>query len=297
MISIIVCSLHPSLDGALLENIRKTVGVPYEVICVDNSAGRFSIFEAYNVGAGRAKYDLLCFMHEDILFHTGDWGRIAAAKLAQKEVGVIGIAGAVYKSASPSPWWISNLEDRVAYQRVNILQHFSTGIKKQQARGDVGNAGGGAWDEVVVLDGAWLCCRKQIWLETPFDDREYKGFHFYDLDFSLTAFNRGLRNFVSQEILIEHFSAGNMDNNWIRGAEIFHKKWRKRLPASVATMPAREIRALELSAARSFLHTLTTNRHHDFRLWLKYWLKTARQNPFGKDTFWSFLRYGRTYFK
>jgi glycosyltransferase involved in cell wall biosynthesis len=293
MISIIVCSLNPSLNGALLENIRNTVGVPYEVICVDNSAGKYSIFEAYNYGASRATSDLLCFMHEDILFHTGDWGRIVAGKLADKEVGVIGVAGAVYKSASPSPWWISDLEDQTAYQRFNLLQHFSTGIKRQNARGTDEDL----WDEVVVLDGVWLCCRKDIWLETPFDSQKYNGFHFYDLDFSLAVHTRGFRNFVSREILLEHFSAGNMDKNWIRGAEIFHEKWRKTLPQSVGEIPAGEIKGLELSAARNFLRILTYNRHHDLRLWLKYWIRTAVQNPFGRETLRSFLQYGRTYFK
>jgi hypothetical protein len=292
MITIIVCSLNPSLNGTLLENIRKTVGVPYEVICIDNSAGKYSIFEAYNYGAARATNDLLCFMHEDILFHTADWGRIVAGKLADKDVGVIGVAGAVYKSASPSPWWISDIEDQTAYHRFNILQHFSTGIQRLQASGDKGQ-----WDEVVVLDGVWLCCRKEVWVATPFDGRQYNGFHFYDLDFSFAVYTKGFRNFVSQEILLEHFSAGVMDRNWIRGAEIFHKKWRKELPVSVEDIPAGDIKGLELSAVRNFLRILTYNRYHNLRLWLKYWIKMAIHNPFGRETYWSFLRYGRTYFK
>ena len=186
MISIIVCSLGPILKESLLENIRETVGIPYELIPVDNSSGRYTIFEAYNYGASQAKYELLCFMHEDILFHTTGWGKIAAGKLGNKQVGVIGVAGSVYKSASPSPWWISDLEDQTAYQRFNLLQHFSTGIKRQHA----GGADKDLWDEVVVLDGVWLCCRRDIWLETPFDSQKYNGFHFYDLDFSLAVQDR-----------------------------------------------------------------------------------------------------------
>jgi hypothetical protein len=292
MISIVVCSLHPALKEALVENIRATAGVPYEVICVDNSKGKYSIFEAYNQGASKARYDLLCFMHEDILYHTRDWGKIVADKLADNRVGVIGVAGAVYKSASPSPWWITDIEDRTDYHRVNILQHFGSGIKRQKA-----GATDGQWDEVVVLDGVWLCCRKEVWLGSPFDGQHYKGFHFYDLDFSFAAHMKGLRNFVSQQILLEHFSAGNIDRNWIRGAKIFHKKWRKALPVAIQEISPGEIKRLELSAARNFLHIMTNNRHHDLRLWLKYWIKTAVRNPFGKETFWSALRYGRTYFK
>ncbi|HTR30434.1 MAG TPA: glycosyltransferase [Puia sp.] len=292
MISIVVCSVNPTLSEALLENISDTAGVPYEVICVDNSTGRYTIFEAYNYGASVAKYDLLCFMHEDILFHTRGWGEIVAGKLRDNEVGVIGVAGAVYKPASPSPWWISDTEDRTAYHRLNILQHFSTGVKRQRA-----TAGSGPWDEVVVLDGVWLCCRRDVWLRTPFDGQRYKGFHFYDLDFSFSVHAGGFRNFVSQEILIEHFSAGNMDTNWIRGAAVFHKKWRKVLPGRVGDIPAREMEGLELSAARNFLRIMTYNRYHDLRLWLKYWLKTASHDPLKRETVRSLMQYGRTYFK
>jgi hypothetical protein len=291
MISIIVCSLKPSLGEALLENIGNTIGIPYEVICVDNSGGRFSLFEAYNYGASKAKYGLLCFMHEDILFHTVGWGRIVAGKLEDKAVGAIGVAGAVFKSKSPSPWWVSDLEDHSEYQRFSLLQHFSTGVKRQHAGGVSG------WDEVLVLDGVWICCRKEVWVETPFDEEKYKGFHFYDLDFSMAVHSRGFRNFVSQEILLEHFSAGNMDKNWIRGAEVFHKKWRSVLPMSVEKMPPGEVRRLDLSAARNFLRILTYNRHHDLRLWFRYWIRTAAHNPFSKETFLTFMRYGRTWFK
>lgn len=330
MISLIVCSKQPSLSEQLLRNLGNTVGMPYEVICVDNSAGRFNIFEAYNYGASQARFDLLCFMHEDILFHTANWGRIVADKLADKEVGVVGIAGAVFKSAAPSPWWISDTQDHTSYLRFNILQHFSTGVRRQQSRGtrggkaeagkveggqadggqpDGGQADGGkadlgkpgvagaGWDEVVVLDGVWLCCRKEVWLDTAFDGERYDGFHFYDLDFSFAVRDKGRRNYVCQEILIEHFSAGNMDMNWIRGAEIFYRKWRKALPASVGNLSAGEIRDLECSAAGNFLRILTYNRHHDLRLWLKYWIRTAAHKPFRRDTYRSFLMYGRTYFK
>jgi hypothetical protein len=316
MISIIVCSLHPSLHRTLLDNLCDTVGVPYEVIGIDNSAGRYSIFEAYNRGASEAKYDLLCFMHEDILFHTHGWGGIVAGKLANKEVGVIGVAGAVFKSKSPSPWWISDLEDQGAYLRLNLLQHLSSGGKRQLTGGAVAAAGGAIggvtggvtggeagqgdqelWNEVLVLDGVWLCCRREVWRETPFDEKIYNGFHFYDLDFSLAVHISGLRNYVSQEILLEHFSPGHMDRNWIRGAEIFHRKWRRALPMSVGDLPVREAGKLDLSAARNFLYILISNRHRGLRLWFTYWIKTAARNPFSKETYLTIMRYGRTWFK
>ncbi|MCE5282251.1 MAG: glycosyltransferase family protein, partial [Deltaproteobacteria bacterium] len=74
MISIIICSRD---SGALKEvsgNIEETIGVPYEIIAIDNSRNQYSIFDAYNLGAEQSTFDHLCFMHEDILYHTPHWG-------------------------------------------------------------------------------------------------------------------------------------------------------------------------------------------------------------------------------
>ena len=37
MISIIICSRTPSISSDLIDNINKTIGVQYELICIDNS--------------------------------------------------------------------------------------------------------------------------------------------------------------------------------------------------------------------------------------------------------------------
>ena len=93
MISVIICSRREKLDPDLAENIRQTVGVPYEIIRIDNSHGQYNIFEAYNLGVGRAKGEFLCFMHEDIVFHSNDWGRAVEQYLSKPQVGAIGVAG------------------------------------------------------------------------------------------------------------------------------------------------------------------------------------------------------------
>ncbi|SEM69296.1 hypothetical protein SAMN05216436_106223 [bacterium A37T11] len=58
---------------------------------------------------------------------------------------------------------------------------------------------------VAVLDGVWLCTRKNIALKFPFDERSLKGFHCYDLDFSL---NVGLNHdfIITYNVLLERFS-------------------------------------------------------------------------------------------
>ena len=75
MISCIVCSRHIRLSERLIQNIQNTIGESFELVVIDNSKSNYSIFSAYNEGVRRAKGNVLCFMHEDILFHSQNWGQ------------------------------------------------------------------------------------------------------------------------------------------------------------------------------------------------------------------------------
>ena len=75
MISIVVCSRHPKIDIFLEKNIKDTIGnVKYEIVWIDNSRSKYSIFEAYNEGVLRSEGEYICFMHEDIVYWSNDWG-------------------------------------------------------------------------------------------------------------------------------------------------------------------------------------------------------------------------------
>ena len=76
MISIIICSRAASISDELIQNIDQTIGLPYELVIIDNSDNLYSIFNAYNEGVKRSKYELLCFMHDDIIFKKeSNWGK------------------------------------------------------------------------------------------------------------------------------------------------------------------------------------------------------------------------------
>ena len=48
---------------------------------------------------------------------------------------------------------------------------------------------------VATLDGVFLATRKEVWKEIQFDEKLIKGFHGYDLDFTLRAAQR-FHNYV-----------------------------------------------------------------------------------------------------
>lgn len=69
MISLIVCSRSPSCPDSFSKHIETTIGeLPYEIIWIDNSNNQRNICQAYNYGLSKARYDYLCFLHEDIIF-------------------------------------------------------------------------------------------------------------------------------------------------------------------------------------------------------------------------------------
>ena len=67
MISIIICSRDKSISEELSTNISETINHDYELIVIDNSKNKYSIFEAYNSGIKKSKGLYWCFIHDDIL--------------------------------------------------------------------------------------------------------------------------------------------------------------------------------------------------------------------------------------
>lgn len=206
MLSIIISSYQEYYFSSLYKNIEETIGnIPYEIIKINNP-GLMGLCQAYNQGAKKAHYNYLLFIHEDILFVTINWGEILVNLLKNKEIGVIGIAGSSYVSNSPSFWW-SLKETRFS----NLIQSFRENKKiiTYKLEPKYGNS-----KNVYSLDGVLLACRKEVYLDFPFNEK-LKGYHGYDLDFSVRVASQ-YKNIVTSEILIHHFSGGNSSQSWFR---------------------------------------------------------------------------------
>jgi hypothetical protein len=203
MISIIISSYIPYYYSALEKNIAETVGVPYEIIRIENPS-LMGICEAYNKGADKAIYDNLLFIHEDILFHTQDWGNKLINHLNIENTGIIGLAGSSYVSTAPSSWTVSD-----KYNSVNILQGNKNNSEYFLIQTTKENR-----NKVFAVDGVFLGIKKENYNQFKFNENLLKGFHGYDLDFSLRI-SKKLQNYVINDILIQHFSGGNLDKNWL----------------------------------------------------------------------------------
>jgi hypothetical protein len=254
MLSIIICSKKMALLKKVSSNIGETIGTPHEIISINNKNNEYSIFQAYNIGAALSQYDYLCFMHEDVSVLTKDWGKIVIETFRNVDIGLIGIAGSTIKTKAPGSWRTGDL----SLDRENIIQHYNDG---RIANRNYNNPSNEEICDVVCVDGVWMCSRKEIWAQNRFDEFRYKGFHFYDLDFSIQIFKKS-RVIVTYSILIEHFSKGDADASWLENAMIFANKWENSFPVCVHPMDPNIIKNLEMNNYLYFINHLIHKEYH-----------------------------------
>lgn len=249
MISVIICSINSRFCQQLKNNIAETIGVPYEVIAIDNRESNNGICKVYNIGASRASYPVLCFVHEDVLFKTDKWGQLVVKHLSDEKVGLIGVAGGDSKSLVPSTWSTSFQSNEI-----NIIQHTKSNISKHVAVS--ANEVRENSKRVVALDGVFLCTRKDVFEQFQFDEKTLNGFHGYDVDYSLQVFTK-YEVRVVPDILIQHFSEGSHSRDWLNSTIIVQKKWKHSLPLSVLQLSKAEWNFYHWKSLQVFLEQLS----------------------------------------
>ena len=228
MLAIIICSRKRDDIVELEGNIAETIGCEYELVVVDNSTNKYSIFQAYNEGVKRVNGDLLCFMHEDVLFRSSDWGTTIEKHFDDDEqIGLIGFAGPHFLPDTPMYWYSSPF---VSQRNLNNDQ----GIVEEHFHEDWFNGEG--LIEAVAVDGFCFFVRKSLFDRISFDDKTYKGFHMYDMDICMQVIEAGSKVCVCRDVLAEHcwseqkqFSKAGGDL-FERNLELFAQKWHDSLP-------------------------------------------------------------------
>ena len=224
MISVLICSNNANLLKQVTHNITETIGSEFEILHFDNRNERKGLCEVYNKLANQAAYPNLCFIHEDILFNTLNWGRkIEQIFKDDDQIGLIGIAGCKYKSKFYSGWF-SGVEE---LDCAHYTHQYKDGVEKVNL-----SPNGNKLEEVVCIDGVFMCCTKEAWLRNNFDENLLKGFHFYDIDFSLRI-AKNYKVVVTYEVELTHItSGGDYGNAWVEEAIKYYKKTAASLPFS-----------------------------------------------------------------
>ncbi|ABQ03352.1 glycosyltransferase [Flavobacterium johnsoniae] len=264
MISIIICSRTSVISDNLLDNILLTIGADHELIVIDNSENKYSIFEAYNIGINKSKGEIVCFIHDDINFLTLNWGGILIEIFNEnKKVGLIGVAGAKSKTKMPSAWW--NCGDKDLY--MNINQYLANGNKEYWYKGfDKSTI-----EEVVVIDGVFMAARKDNSISF---NTKLTGFHNYDLNLSFEYLKKGYIVVVTNNILLDHFSIGVLNESWYKSALQIHKLYNDFLPLNKSNNSYSSLKSYEFNNGVKFISNLLKFklRKEAFCLWIKLFL-------------------------
>ena len=284
MISIIICSVNPALLEKVTLNIGETIGVPFEIIAVDNRSSNEGICTVYNRAGRSAKFDILCFLHEDILFRTRNWGSLLEDHFKDPAIGLLGVAGGDSMGTVPSTW-----STPFRSREVNLIQHYKSGEVTSRhlfATED------GVWKprkKALVLDGLFLCTRKALFDQYKFDETHLPGFHGYDIDYSLQLALH-CQVVVVFDILISHFSEGRPNRQWMESILAVHHKWKKQLPVSVHPLTAADFRFYHWKLLQVFIEHLF-RLHYSRRQILSYYLRYSFGRYFVLRRFLSMGKY------
>lgn len=224
MISIVICSRQSVIPEWLLQNIQSTIGVDYEIVWIDNSGNQYTIFQAYNDGVRRAKGEVLCFMHEDVIFRSQSWGTEVSDIFRDKSIGLIGVIGCQFLSNRVQPWW--------------TLGHHLGCVTQGHYKGDMystfldGKPLNQRLADGVAVDGLWFCIRRDLFAKIWFDEQTFDHFHCYDVDTCMQVLQNGYRVVVAGDIHLEHKSGGQVSEKYYEQLGKFVAKWRRQLPIS-----------------------------------------------------------------
>ncbi len=228
MISVIICSINPELLSQVVKNIEDTIGIPHEKIVFDNREKNWGISRVYNDCARQAVFQYVCFVHEDIIIKTKNWGSILVEFAAQNpQCGVIGFAGGRMVPRNFVSWG----RIHQCLKRQHLFQKYKDGSIHLI---DI-NPANEEFSRTITIDGFFLFVSASIWHETKFDEKHFDEFHFYDSDFSLKVALK-YQNQVCYLIDIQHNSIGSLNRSYCKAMGTFREKWKIFIPKSVNTL-------------------------------------------------------------
>jgi hypothetical protein len=269
MLSLIICSINPTLLERVKADVAESVGVEYELLVWDNRGENIGLCEVYNMMAANAKYPFLVFMHEDIIFEKKNWGLELLRIFENPEIGLIGVAGSTYKSRTLSGWYSG--EPSFNYCHIKHLTNGEIHLLKYPAQWKQSE------NEVIIIDGVFMVARKSIWEKVPFNSALLKGFHLYDIDFSFRVSDVA-KVVVTESIpMIHDTKGGDFGKKWLKEALLFHQATDHLLPKSIVPINSSDVETKTSNYKLDYLkkENLDFNDKLQFVRYKKLYLKPA----------------------
>ena len=186
--------------------------------------GVSSLPEVYNDGLKDSTFDIVVFMHDDLILETNNMTP-KIVKLFEKhpEYGIIGVAGT--DKLVSGIWW-QNRDDM--YGKVGHIHEGKRHVNKYSKGSYVDKL-----KEVVIVDGLFFMVHKKR-IKKEFNE-EFRGFHFYDISFCVDNFLEDIKIGVTTKIRVTHKSIGQVNKEWEKNRLFFHALYEKRLPLIPST--------------------------------------------------------------
>jgi hypothetical protein len=261
MISIIICISDLAKLIDIQNNISTTIGVEFELVVIDNSRSQYNIFQAYNIGVKRSQYPIICFMHDDIVYHSNNWGQEVTKYFNSPNTGMLGVGGTRFLSCVPTIWWagghkyLNSKSGTVCQNSIDSDRNNPVNRKY-----NIINPEKRSCTKVAILDGLWFCIRKGLFEKISFDEKSYSGFHFYDLDICMQVNRLKYDIFCIFNIQIEHISSSTHDKKWVENCNVFYHKWKSDLPVSFVKLSSLQLFHIEYTALKIIRNIYTKNK-------------------------------------
>ena len=194
--------------------------------------------EAYNLALALSRGDVVVFSHDDVEFLADDF--LVKLRGHMGRCDVLGVAGTRRLSAAD---WIAPgipyVYGQMAYHDLAKTGNYEVVIWSASLR---------RVDQIQAMDGVFLCAYRPVAQVIGFDQDNFRGFHFYDLDFTFRAFLAGYKLAVACDLFPIHESGGRDDEAWTTEANLFLRKFGRNLAplppwgfrGSLMVVPSRE---------------------------------------------------------
>lgn len=205
-------------DESFVQRTKKHFGGSRSEMLVYENDGTQSLASIYNHGLNESTHQIVVFMHDDLELETHnvakELGRLFHNHPAY---GIIGLAGTNH--LTNGGWWThrSSLFGQVKH----IKQGRLCQINYSASLGD-------SLANVVCVDGLFIAVQKNR-VRKPFNQK-FKGFHFYDITFSIDNWLAGVKVGVTTNIVGLHKSGGDLSEAWHRECALFQSEYSFILP-------------------------------------------------------------------
>jgi len=208
------------INNGYINHLRNSCGIKNVEIIPFENKGTHSLTEAYNIILEQSTNDIVVLCHDDIKLKTKKWGSKIIEHFNNSDYGIIGVAGTTYYPES-GMWW----EDK--HSMVGCVNHKHPETNKEYTSKYSALVDDGIIP-VVSLDGVFMVVNKKR-IKYDFDEN-VKGFHFYDVDFTLGNHLKGVKVGCITNIRVLHYSIGQTNQEWENNRIKFAEKWKDHLP-------------------------------------------------------------------